>query len=248
VALPLVDRDGASCQRFRVLGQFSPAWFDFGSGTRVAMHQRHGTRNGGRPSPLQDAYHQIGQTDGAIRRLDWLGRAAMQLAQHILMFPALVIGVMLIPAHAQSSAAGMAPGAVRAQRTAHLSVDALCARLPLEEVSAIMGAHYVRMPEKDKLYRACTYGDSKEDGKLQVRYFSLGNSSLQEAGWRKFVEAESKGKVIERDGVLVSRIRRNKFGTDSIWFKDRQGHVLELNVNAGVTEDQAVALAKAAMD
>jgi hypothetical protein len=46
----------------------------------------------------------------------------------------------------------------------------------------------------------------------------------------------------------VSHFRGKKFGTDSIWFKDRQGHALELNVNSGVTEDQAVALAKSAMD
>ena len=60
--------------------------------------------------------------------------------------------------------------------------------------------------------------------------------------------AEAKGKVIERDGVLVSHLRRDRFGTDSIWFKDRQGRALELNVNSGITEDQAVALAKSAMD
>jgi hypothetical protein len=71
---------------------------------------------------------------------------------------------------------------------------------------------------------------------------------LSEASWRKFVESGGKGKAIERDGVLVSHFRGNRFGTESIWFKDRQGHALELNVNSGLTEDQAVALAKAAMD
>ena len=99
-----------------------------------------------------------------------------------------------------------------------------------------------------ELYRVCTYGDGKEKGKLKVRYFSLGSSRLSEAGWRRFVESEGKGEVIERDGLLVSHFRRNTFGTDSIWFKDRQGHALELNVNSGVTEDQAVALAKSALD
>jgi hypothetical protein len=172
----------------------------------------------------------------------------MQLTQHIKAFLALVIGATLIPAHAQSTASGMAKEVARGAKTARLSVDALCARLTLKEVSAIMGVNYVRMPDKDKLYGACTYGDSTEKEVLQVRYFSLGNSSLQEADWRRFVETESKGRVIERDGVLVSHFRRNRFGTDTIWFKDRQGHALELNVNSGLTEDQAVALAKAAMD
>ena len=40
-----------------------------------------------------------------------------------------------------------------------------------------------------------------------------------------------------------------KFGAlDEIWFKDRQGHELYLRVNSKISEDQAVALAKAAMD
>ena len=176
----------------------------------------------------------------------------MQLTQHIknCLMPALALAIIATsaPAHAQSAATGIAKDAARGSKAAPLSVDALCARLTLDEVTAIVGKNFERRPEKDKLYQACTYGDSKEKGKRQIRYFSLGSSSLKEASWRKFVESEGKGKVIERDGVLVSHFRRNKFGTDSIWFTDRQGRALELNVNSGVTEDQAVALAKAAMD
>lgn len=185
----------------------------------------------------------------------------MQLTQHIknnlmptFVFPvigrllALAILATLTPAHAQSAATGIAKDAARGSKTARLSVDALCAKFTLDEVTAIMGKNFERRPDKEKLYQGCTYGDSREKGKRQIRYFWLGNSSLKEAGWRKFVESEAKGKVIERDGVLVSHFRRNKFSTDSIWFTDRQGHALELNVNSGVTEDQAVALAKAAMD
>jgi len=165
-----------------------------------------------------------------------------------IVFLALVIIATVTSAHAQSTATGIAKDVARGPKTARLSVDALCAKLTLKEVTAIMGQNFERRPDKDKLYQACTYGDSQEKGKLQVRYFSLGSSRLKEAGWRKFVESDAKGKVVERDGVLVSHFRRNKFGTDSIWFKDRQGNALELNVNSGVTEDQAVALAKAAMD
>jgi formylglycine-generating enzyme required for sulfatase activity len=159
---------------------------------------------------------------------------------------ALVILSTFTPAHAQGPATGIAKDAARGSKTAPLSVDALCAQLTLDEVTAIVGRNFERRPEKS--YQVCKYGDSREKGKLQVRYFSLGNSRLTEASWRKFVESEGKGKVIERDGVLVSHFRRDKFGTDSIWFKDRQGHALELNVNSGITEDQAVALAKSAMD
>ena len=151
------------------------------------------------------------------------------------------------PGHAQSAATGITKDAARGSKTARLSVDALCAQLTLKEVTAIVGKNFERRPDTEKLYLVCKYGDSKEKGKLRVRYFSLGNSILKEASFRKLV-AEAKGKIIERDGVLVSHFRRNKFGTDSIWFKDRQGHALELNVNSGITEDQAVALAKAAMD
>jgi hypothetical protein len=149
-------------------------------------------------------------------------------------------------AHAQGPANGVAKEAARGPRTAPLPSDALCARLTLDEVTAVMGKNYERRPHAS--YPGCRYGDGKEKGKRQVRYFTLGNSTLKEASWRRFVESEGKGKVVERDGVLVSRFRGNKFGTDSIWFKDRQGRALELNVNSGLTEDQAVALAKSAMD
>jgi len=150
------------------------------------------------------------------------------------------------PAHAQSPAPDTAKAAARGARTAPLSIDALCAKLTLDEVTAIVGRNFERRPTP--LYPGCRYADGKEKGKLQVRHFTLGNSRLKEAGWRKFVESAGKGKVVERDGVLVSHFRGDKFGTDSIWFKDRQGHALELSVNSGITEDQAVALAKSAMD
>ena len=150
------------------------------------------------------------------------------------------------PAHVQSAATGVAKGAASGSRTVPLSVDALCARLTLDEVTAIMGKTFERRPHT--LYPGCKYGDSREKGKLPVRYFTLSNSRLKEASWRKFVQSQAKGKVVERDGVLVSHFRGDKFGTDSIWFRDRQGHALELNVNSGITEDQAVALAKSAMD
>jgi len=167
---------------------------------------------------------------------------------HILLLALVIIATFTLPAHAQSAASGIAKDAARGLKSARLSVGALCAQLTLNEVTVIMGRNFERRPDTEKMYQVCKYGDSKEKGKLPVRYFSLGSSRLKEAGWRKFVEVDAKGKVIERDGVLVSHFRRNKFGTDSIWFTDRQGHALELNVNSGVTEDQAVALAKAAMD
>ena len=167
---------------------------------------------------------------------------------HILLLAFAIIATFTPPAHAQSAATGIAKDAARGSKTARLSVDALCAQLTLDEVTAIVGKNFERRPDTEKLYQVCKYGDSKEQRKARVRYFSLGNSIFKEASWRKVVESDAKGKIIERDGVLVSHFRRNKFGTDSIWFKDRQGHALELVVNSGITEDQAVALAKAAMD
>ena len=164
---------------------------------------------------------------------------------HIMVL-AIAIFTAFAQAHAQSAASGVAKEVARGPRTAPLSADALCAKLTLDEVTAVMGKNFERRPHT--LYPGCRYGDGNEKAKRQVRYFTLGNSTLKEASWRKFVESEGKGKVVERDGVLVSRFRGNKFGTDSIWFKDRQGRALELNVNSGLTEDQAVALAKSAMD
>ena len=165
---------------------------------------------------------------------------------YIVLLVLAIIATFTPPAHAQSAATGIAKDAARGSKTARLSVEALCAQLTLDEVTAIMGKNFERRPDTEQLFQECKYGDSKD--KQRVRYFSLGSSMLKEASWRKFVESEVKGKIIERDGVLVSHFRRNKFGTDSIWFKDRQGRALELNVNSGITEDQAVALAKAAMD
>lgn len=155
---------------------------------------------------------------------------------------------LLLCLSAPGFAQGAAPDAAKAgaRRNAPLSIEALCAKLTLDEVGAIVGRNFERRPSP--LYPGCRYGDSREKGKAQVRHFTLANSRLKEAGWRKFVETGGKGKVVERDGVLVSHFRGNKFGTDSIWFEDRQGHALELSVNSGITEDQAVALAKSAMD
>ena len=150
-----------------------------------------------------------------------------------------IIAAFIRPAHAQSAAAG--------SKTARLSADALCAQLTLAEVTAIMGKDFERRPEREKLFQECKYGDSKD--RQRVRYFSLGSNILKEASWRKLVESGGKGKVTERDGVLVGHYRGTAFGAlDEIWFKDRQGRALYLRVNARITEDQAVALAKAAMD
>ena len=166
---------------------------------------------------------------------------------HIVLLALAIIATFTAPAHTQGAATGIAKDAARGSKTARLSVDALCAQLTLDEVTAIMGKNFERRPDSEQLFRECQYGDSKD--KQRVRYFSLGSSILTEASWRKTVEAGGKGKVTERDGVLVSHSRGNVFGAlDDIWFKDRQGHALELNVNSGITEDQAVALAKAAMD
>ena len=167
---------------------------------------------------------------------------------HVVPLALAIIAILTTPAHAQSTATGIAKDAARGSGTARLSVDALCAKLTLDEVTAIVGRNFERRPGTEQSRPVCKYGDGKEKRTMQVRYFSLGSSIFNEASWRKFVESDAKGKVIERDGVLVSHFRRNKFGTDSIWFTDRQGRALELNVNSGVTEDQAVALAKAAMD
>jgi len=166
---------------------------------------------------------------------------------HIVLLVLAIIATFTPSAHAQSAATGIAKDAARGSKTARLSVDALCAQLTLDEVTAIMGKNFERRPDTEKLFQECKYGDSKD--KQRVRYFSLGSSILTEASWRKTVESGGKGKVTERDGVLVGDYRGNGFGAlDEIWFRDRQGHALYLRVNAKITEDQAVALAKAAMD
>ena len=165
-----------------------------------------------------------------------------------ILFFVLIAIAALPPAYAQTPATSIAKKIEKVPRAPLLSIDALCAKLTPAKVTAIMGPNFVRMPDRDKLYQRCTYGDSKEKKAMGVRYFSLSSSRLNAADWRKFVESDAKGNVIERDGVLVSHLRRNKFGTDIVWFKDREGNALELNVNSGVTEDKAVALAKAAMN
>ena len=170
----------------------------------------------------------------------------MQLT-HIALLALAIIATFTPPTHAQGAATGIAKDAARRSKTARLSVDALCAQLTLDEVTAIMGKNFERRPDTEKLFQECKYGDSKD--KQRVRYFSLGSSILNEESWRKKVESGGKGKVTERDGVLVGDYRGNGFGAlDEIWFRDRQGHALYLRVNAKITEDQAVALAKAAMD
>jgi hypothetical protein len=158
-----------------------------------------------------------------------------------------MIAAYTLPAHAQSAAPGIANDAARGSKTARLSVDALCAQLTLEDVTAIMGSNFERRRDGEQLFQECKYGDSKD--KQRVRYVSLGSSLLKEPAWRNMVESGGKGKVTERDGMLVGHSRGNVFGAlDEIWFKDRQGHALYLRANAKITEDQAVALAKAARD
>ncbi|MEI6808244.1 MAG: hypothetical protein WCN95_05940 [bacterium] len=182
------------------------------------------------------------------------GRVPISSEKLILINPVLFMAFAIIAApftplaHAQNTITGSVTHAVRGSKPARLSVAALCAQLTLDEVTAIMGDNFERRPESEGKPQVCEYSDRLEKGKMKVRYFTLGNSILTESGWQNFVETEAKGQVIQRDGVLVSHLRKHKFGTDSIWFKDRKGHALELNVNSGITEDQAVALAKAAMD
>lgn len=152
---------------------------------------------------------------------------------------------------AQSAPTDIAKPAVRAGNVARPTVDQLCAKLTLEKVQAVMGKNFQRREQGEALYRECKYGDSKEKGSMPVRYFSLGSYSFasKEAGWRKEIEGNGKGKVTTRDGVLVGDRRGDGFNTfDTIWFKDRSGQPLYITVNKGVSEDQAVALAKAAMN
>ena len=156
-----------------------------------------------------------------------------------------LVAVSILLAVSPAVLAQAGPGGSR------LSVAQLCAKLPPEKVQAIMGKKFQRRNKGEDLFQECKYGDSTEKGSMPVRYFSLGSYALssKEAGWRKQIEGKGKGKVTERDGVLVGDRNGNGFGTlDTIWFKDRSGHPLYLTVNAGVTEDQAVALAKAAMN
>jgi hypothetical protein len=151
------------------------------------------------------------------------------------------------PADAQGGTAGITQDAARGKTMARLSVDALCAQLTLDEVRAIMGGDFERRRDTEQMFKECKYGDSKD--KQRVRYFSLGSSVVGEASWRKMVESGGKGTVTARDGVLVGHRRGSRFvALDEIWFKDSQGHPLYLRVNAKITEDQAVALAKAARD
>lgn len=144
----------------------------------------------------------------------------------------------------------LSPAAFAEPVPGRLTVEQLCAKLTLEKVQAIMGKHYVRRERGEALYIECKYGDGKEKVSMPVRYFSLGSyqRTMTEASWRKQIEGKGKGKVTERDGVLVGDRLGNGFGTlDTIWFKDAAGHPLYLTVNSAVTEDQAVALAKAAL-
>jgi len=163
----------------------------------------------------------------------------------------LAFGIACSPlVHAQDAAKTFATEATKPKRLAPLSIDAPGARLTQDEVTAVLGAHFQRKPEKDAVFKGCTYADSREKGAMPVRYFRLVNSPLTEDSFRRTVEefSRGKGKLVERDGVLVTRFRNNKFGTDIVWLMDKQGRALELSVNSGVTEDQAVSLAKAALN
>ncbi len=160
-----------------------------------------------------------------------------------------VLGLACTPwLHAQDAAKAVAKEVLNPKRVPPLSIEALCTRLTLDEVKAVLGAAYVRKPEKDALFGSCTYGDGSEKSAMPIRYFKLSNSKVDDAGFRRIVEGVGRGKVVERDGVLVSHLRRNKFGTDTVWFMDREGRALELAVNAGVSEDQAVSLVKLALN
>jgi hypothetical protein len=159
-----------------------------------------------------------------------------------------ILLVLAVSAQAETTAHRIAKETTPGHKLPRLSIAALCAQLTQDEVSTVVGQHFVRQPEKEKLSSACSYGDRKETGALKTRYFSLANSILSATAWRHFIEAEADGKVVIRDGLLISHLRRDKFATDSVWFQDRQGHALELSVNAGISEEQAVALAKAALD
>lgn len=114
-----------------------------------------------------------------------------------------------------------------------------------------MGKHFQRREKGEELFQECKYGDSNEKGSMPVRYFSVGSYFFKskEAAWRKEIEGNGKGRVTERDGLLIGDRQGNGFGAlDTIRFSDRAGHPLYLTVNAGVTENQAVALAKAALN
>lgn len=166
---------------------------------------------------------------------------------HMVLLALAIIATFTPSAQAQSAATSIGKDATRGSMTGRLPVGALCAQLTLDEVTAIMGKDFVRKPEGEELYQECKYGDSKD--KQRVRYFSLGSSILKETSWRKLIESGGKGKVTERDGVLVGHHRGTNFGAlDEIWFKDKRGHALYLRINSKITEDQAVVLAKAAMD
>jgi len=154
-------------------------------------------------------------------------------------------------AFAQSATADSSKAPIRASSAYRLSVAQLCAKLSLEKVQKIMGKHYQRREKGEELFQECKYGDGKEKSSMTVRYFSLGSYALgkKDASWRKEIEGKGKGKVTERDGVLVGDRQGNGFGPlDTLWFKDKSGHPLYLTVNTGVTEDQALALAKAALN
>ena len=122
---------------------------------------------------------------------------ARRIENAIRMIIPLVLAMIVVftpPAHAQSAATGIAKDAARESKTARLSVEALCALLTLDEVTAIMGKNFERRPDSEQLFKECKYGDSQD--KQRVRYFSLGSSVVSEANWRKMVVSGGKGKVI----------------------------------------------------
>lgn len=69
----------------------------------------------------------------------------MQLTHRVLLALA-ITAIFTAPAHAQGAATGTARDAARGSKNARLSVDALCAQLTLDEVTAIMGKDFERRP------------------------------------------------------------------------------------------------------
>lgn len=85
--------------------------------------------------------------------------------------------IAALPAvYGQTPAGSIAKKIERGTKAPLLSIDALCAKLTPEQVTAIMGSNFVRMPDRDKPLQRCTYGDSKEKGAMGIRYFGLGSS------------------------------------------------------------------------
>ena len=72
---------------------------------------------------------------------------------HIVLLALAIIATFTAPAHTQGAATGIAQDAARGSKTARLSVDALCAQLTLDEVTAIMGKDFERRPDAEQLFQ-----------------------------------------------------------------------------------------------